>query len=100
MNNSNNNPLHNSYESLLLPDIKSPPPCNSNASYLLRQSNTKSNYLRSNNKSGNKGGANIDDDYFGNAYLMGYGGIFLGKDLLNMIESTSNNSSPAAIRVN
>jgi len=26
---------------------------------------------------------------------MGYGGIFLGQDLLSIIESTSNNSSPA-----
>jgi hypothetical protein len=37
----------------------------------------------------------IDDDYLGNALLMGYGGILLGKDLLSIIESNSNNSSPA-----
>ena len=30
---------------------------------------------------------------------MGYGGIFLGKDLLSIIESNSSNSSPAAPRI-
>lgn len=29
---------------------------------------------------------------------MGYGGIFLGKDLLSIIESNSSNSSPAGPR--
>ncbi|CDW78045.1 zinc ran binding protein [Stylonychia lemnae] len=78
---------HNSYDRIQISGLKSP---ESNQSHNIQLHN------HNQRSSGQNSASNLqDDDYLGNALLMGYGGIFLGQDLLSIIESTSNSSSPA-----